>query len=120
MEDHFYKILSLFVGLIYLFLNNAKNSNTKKQAIESGPSGLQTVPTNNMNSSNTWKDKTQKAPIRKFRLQPITKKEPSLPVHHTTQLATQQRSGQKINHVLRRYSGWKKAIIMSELIRPYG
>ena len=120
MEDHFDKLLYLIVGLIYFFLNHARSSDTEKQTIEDRPSGPQTVPTTNTDWSNTWEDKTQKAPIRKFRPQPITKKKPSLPVHHTTQLATQKQPGQKINHALRRYSGWKKAIIMSELIRPYG
>jgi hypothetical protein len=122
MEDYFDKLLYLIVGCIYFFLSHTKRSNTEKHTTEDRPAGAPTVPATDADWSSTWEDKTKETPVEKFCLQPVVKEAPSPSVQRTTtQLATQQRPGQKINRILyRRHGGWKEAVIMSELIRPYG
>lgn len=121
MEDYFDKLLYLVVGFIYFFLGNAKRSNTEKQIAEDRPPRTPTVPAAESDWGNTWEDQTREEPTKKLRWQPIVREALCLPTQRaTTQLANQQWPKQQINRTLHRYGGWKKAVIMSELIRPYG
>jgi len=121
MEDHFDKLLYLIVGVIYLFLNNSKSSNADKKTMVGTPSEHQPAPTTDKNWPNTWEEKAPKARgIQKPWTQTVVKEMSPSPVRHTIpQLATQQPPSKKTDRVLRRYSNWKKAIIMAELIQPY-
>jgi hypothetical protein len=122
MEDHFDKLLYLVIGVIYLlFFNNAKSDNASKRTEADEPSEHQPAPTANPNWTNTWENKAPRAPVeRKTLPRAVTKKASPYPVHRSTsQLATQQLPpSRKIDRVLHRYSGWKKAVIMAELIQP--
>ncbi len=121
MEDHFDTLLYLIVGIIYLVFNNAKSSNADKKTVIDMPSKHQQAPTAGANWPSTWEGEAHKAPVVKKPLsQTAIKKVSPYPVHHPPlQPTTQQPSGKKIDRVLRRYSGWKKAVIMAELIQPY-
>jgi hypothetical protein len=107
MEDQFDKLLYLVVGVIYFYLHKAKNRNAEKQTIPDTPSERPSAPTTSTDWENTWGNDAQDAPVRKPLLQT------------TTHPAAQQPHGKKIDSVLRRYGGWKKAMIMRELIQPY-
>lgn len=121
MEDHFDTLLYLIVGVIYLVFNNAKSSNANKKTVIDTPSKHQQAPTAGTHWPDTWEGEAHKAPVVKNPLAPTDiKKVSPYPIHHTPpQPATQQPSGKKIDRVLRRYSSWKKAVIMAELIQPY-
>jgi hypothetical protein len=118
MEDQFDKLLYLVV--IYFYLHKAKNRNAEKQTIPDTPSERPSAPTTSTDWENTWGNDAQDAPVRKPLLQTAIAKGPLPPEHNTTtHPAAQQPHGKKIDSVLRRYGGWKKAMIMRELIQPY-
>ena len=121
MEDHFDKLLYLVVGVIYFYLHKAKNRNAEKQTIPDTPSERPSAPTTSTDWENTWGNDAQNAPVKKpLRQTAMAAKRPLLPEHNTaTYPAAQQLHGKKIDSVLRRYGGWKKAMIMHELIQPY-
>jgi hypothetical protein len=120
MEDHFDKLLYLVVGVVYFFLNKAKNRDAGEQPMTDHPPKYRPAPAASTDWENTWASDTQEAPVEKSLLQTSIAKRPLLPEHHTaTHPAAQKPQGKKIDRVLRRYGGWKKAVIMGELIQPY-
>jgi hypothetical protein len=120
MKDHFDTLIYLVVGVIYLMIKNAKSGNDDQKTVIDKPFEHPPAPKTRTNWANTWEDKAPKVPAaRKNLLQPVTKKESLYPAHRATpQLATQQPPGKKIDRVLRRYSSWKKAVIMVEFFHP--
>jgi len=120
MEDHFDKLLYLVVGIIYFFLNKAKNRDADERPVTDKPSERRPAPTTSTDWADTWRNDAQEAPVKRPLLQTSIAKVLPSPVHSsTTQPTDQQPRGKKIDRVLRRYSGWKKAMIMGELIQPY-
>ena len=120
MEDHFDKLLYLIVGIVYLFLNKAKNRDDEKRAMPSQPSEHQPASTASVDGPSTWKDGNSKRPGRQPLFKTSIEKMPPRPVRNAAaQRATQQLPSKKTGRVLRRYSGWRGAMIMSELIQPY-
>ncbi len=121
MEDHFDKLFYLIVGAIYFFLKSSNSRNTDQEPMKSKPFEHQPTPTADTDWSDTWANETQKVPVsRKPLLKTAIKEVLPYPDHaSTTRLSTPQPTDRKRDRVLRRYNGWKKAIVMSELIRPY-
>jgi hypothetical protein len=120
MKDHFDTLLYLVVGAVYLYLKKAKNRNAEKQTIPDTPSEPLPAPTTSTDWRDAWRNDTQEALVKKPLLQTAIAKRPLPAEHHTTpHPAAQQPHGKKIDRVLRRYGGWKKAIILGELIQPY-
>lgn len=120
MEDHFDTLLYLVVGIIYLIIKKAKSGDDDEKTVVYKPSEHQTATKTRTNWASTWEDKAPRAPaVRKDLSQIVTKQASLYPAHRTTpQLATQQPPSKHIDRVLRRYSSWKKAVIMVELFHP--
>jgi secreted Zn-dependent insulinase-like peptidase len=120
MKDHFDTLIYLVVGVIYLMIKNARSGNDDKKTVVDKPLEYQPAPKTRTNWANTWEDKASKAPAaRKNLSQTVTEKASLYATQRTTpQLASQQPPSKKIDRVLRRYSSWKKAVIMIELFHP--
>lgn len=121
MEGHFDKLLYyLIVGVIYLFLNNAKSRHAEKQTVANKDSESQPAPAAHTNWPNTRRSEVQETLVKKLPRQTTIAKRP-LPAEHgtTTHPSAQKPHGKRIDRRLRQYGSWKKAIIMSELLRPH-
>jgi hypothetical protein len=120
MENHLDKLLYLVVGVIYLFLNNAKSRHAEKQTVADEAPESQPATEAHADWLNTWGSEVQETPVvKKPLLQTTTTKRPLLSAHNTTtHPAAQQPLGKKMDHRLRRYGSWQKAIIMGELLQP--
>lgn len=121
MEDQFDKVLYLIVGIIYFFLKNSNSRNADTQPVAGKRAKHLPAPTSNTNRPDIWTSEVQEVPIAKKPL--LKNKIDEVPPHPgQTPLAkaiTQQPTDKKVDRMLRRYSSWKKVMIMSELIRPY-
>ena len=117
MEDHFENLLYLAVGVVYLVLKNwAGRQPIADKHVKSSP-----TPATNTNEFNTRKGAPPKALGVKKPL-PQHKMERVVPYHRHIPFAkeiTKQPTDKKIDRILRRYNGWKKAIVMREFIKPY-
>jgi hypothetical protein len=121
MGDYFDNLIYLVVGIIYLVISNAKNRKEEdKKLVADRPSERLPAPTASTGESGTWRHELQETPVRKPWLHTSILKVPPRPIHSTTsQPAGRRPSVKKIDRVRYRYGGWKKAIIMGEVIRRH-
>jgi hypothetical protein len=120
MEDYFDNLIYLVVGIIYLVINKTKNRKEDKKLVADRPSEQRPVPAASTGEPGTWRHELQETPIRKPWLQTSIPKVPPYTIHSTTsQPAGQRPSVKKVDRVRCRYGGWKKAIIMGEVIRRH-
>lgn len=119
MEGHFDKLLYLIVGVIYLFLNNAKSRHAEKQTVAKKDAESQPAPAARTNWPDIRNSEVQETLVVKNpSLQTAISKRPLPPEHDTTtHPAAQKPYGKRIYRRLRQYGSWKKAIIMNELLR---
>ncbi len=117
MEDVFVRIFFLMLTLaIPAILNRLKRFGIEEQEAEDradedfSPSSA-SIPA----ERNTQKEATQKIPVTT----PPTSPHPlHAKANNAPQLTSQQPVQPKIDRILRRYSGWKKALIIHEIMRP--
>ena len=124
MEDSFFKILCLIIiYAVPAILRHLKKLNTEAQPAEARPEDFPPPLASAPDWGDAWEEAAQEAPANTLYQPaptPPTAASPVDPKLHSTPQATSQKQVQpKIDRVLHRYSGWKKAIIMHELIRPY-
>ena len=121
MGDHFETLLYLVVGVIYFLIKNVKSRDVEKETIPHQPSKHQpTLADDGIDRAKTWRNDTQETPLAKPFLRTDVKKVLPRVVHSTNaQLATHHPPSKKTERLLYRHSGWRKAIIMGELIQPY-
>ena len=112
MEDHFDKILYLIIGILYIIFSHSNKHAPEEQPIEEAEDTLPPLP-----SASDWGDRWDQrrettTPVwdKKIEIAPAPnlQPKPALPLKPAT---TTRR--------LNRYNGWKKAIVMSEILRPY-
>jgi len=121
MEDHFETLLYLVVGVVYFLINNTKSRDVEKETLPHRPSKHQpTLADDSIDGAKTLRNDTQETLVAKPLLRTDVKKVLPRAVHSThAQLATQQFPSPKKERLLYRQNGWRKAIIMGELIQPY-
>ena len=124
MEDFFVKIFFLIIiSAVPAILRHLKKLDTEEQPAEDRPEDFLPPSASEPNWGDAGEEAAQEVPPNTLYPQATTTPTASSPVHpklHSTPQAASQKTVQpKIDRVLRRYSGWKKAIIMHELIRPY-
>jgi hypothetical protein len=110
----------LIVGVIYLFLNNAKSHHAEKQTVANKDSESQPAPAAHTHWPDTRNREVQETLVVKNpSLQNTIAKRLLPPERDTTiHLAAQKPYGKRIDRRLRQYGSWKKAIIMGELLQP--
>ncbi len=124
MEDNSSKLLYLVVAGIYYVVKyvvkNATSSTTEEWATTDEPVEPPSQPVPRENWANTWEEKVRKPPTPAPYLHTPKAMAMARPIAQTMAKPTlQQTSPPKAERLLRRYSGWKKAIIMHEIIQPY-
>lgn len=112
MEDRFDKIFYLVISIIYMVFSYIKKNAPKEQpTAQMTQDTLPPLPAA-LDWESPWKEVLQKTPApARYTQQPI----PSTNI--SRQPVTHQQP--KIERVLNRYTSLKKAIVMSEIIRPY-
>ena len=120
MEEYFDKLLYLVVGIIYFALTNVKKQNTEERPATNTPSVPPATPAARTDRVDMQGNQIQYVPQSAPLPQTSIAKTPLCLAHSTsTQSSIQQRPGKKTERIFHQYRGWKKAIIMSELIQPY-
>jgi len=121
MEDYVETLIYLVVGVVYLLIKNSNSRRVDEQQTVDHPSEHSPRPTSSLGPSSTWVEEAQEAPLAKVPLQKIGMESGSPRPRHSSPIArtVQQPTDKKVGRVLRRYSGWKKAVIMGELIQPH-
>lgn len=120
MEDYVDKLIYLVVGIVYFLIKNSNDRSVDHQPGEDHPANHPSAPTSSVGPPSTWDREAPQAPLTKVPLQRIGLESGSLHPGHTPPAAqtTQQPTDREISRTLCRYSGWKKAVIMSEIIQP--
>ncbi len=115
MEKDLYKLLYLLISIIYAIFNYHKKR-TRQETPETPLPPSTAVPDWDEElemATPAWKEVPEEAPA-------LTHDQPAItPVVSVQSKPSTTRRQPKIERVLDRYKGWKKAAVMSELIRPY-
>jgi len=113
--------LIYLVVVVYLLIKKSISRRVVDQPTVDYPSERSPRPTPSLDPSSTWVGEAQEAPSEKVSLQKtgIESRSPRPAPPSPTVQTTQQSTDKKVGHTLRRYRGWKKAIIIGELIQPH-
>ena len=121
IEEYVDELIYLVIGSTYFLVKYFNERDVEDQPTAEQPSSEHPLaPTSSVDPCSTWADEAQEASPVNASLQRTNIENKSPHPEHTppTTQAIQQPASKKVGHVLRRYSGWKKAVIMSELIQP--
>ena len=115
MEDGLDKLFYLLISIIYAIFSYSKKQARKEPPEVSLPPDT-TVP--------NWKDDWDEEVAMTTPAWEEAIQETPAPIHHPPTVPVQPRPPAarrqpKTERVLGRYSGWKKAAVMSEIMRPY-
>ena len=119
MEDHLKTILYLVGGVIYFLLTNTRGRKAEQPPAEDMPEDLLPPAAPAPDWVDAGEQAVQEAPATTLYPQATGTKASPTPVHPKPHNTPQKQPQPKIERVLSRYSGWKKAMIMHELLRPH-
>jgi len=122
MDDRFNMLLYLIIGVIYFFLKRENGHSADQQPADDKHTERQeSAPVASTDQSSAWASEARRVPVAK---KPLLRDKIERKLLHPgplrlTKERTKHPTDKKVDRVLRRYDGWKKAIVMGELIRPY-
>ena len=119
MEDHLDKILYLIIGIAYMIFSKSKNRNTEQPPEADMPEDLLPPAAPATDWIDAGEQAVQEAPATTLYPQATRTKASPTPVHPKPHNTSQKQPQPQIKRLLSQYSGWKKAMIMHELIRPH-
>ncbi|MHA7877540.1 MAG: hypothetical protein ACX93T_01285 [Bacteroidota bacterium] len=124
MEDYFGKLFYLVVGMVYFFVKHLNKHSVDEQPATDTTSERLPNPVSDTELPSTWTGAVQAAQqvsaVKKLSSQTAVKREAPDPDQAAViGRASQKPKNKQASRVLRRYGGWRKAIVMEELIRPY-
>lgn len=113
MEEHLDKIVYLIIAFVYTIFSHGRKRDTAVPPAKDGAEDLlpPSVP--------AWGATQEKPATTPYPQATPPALSPVYPQPHSTpKAAAQQQSQPTKDRVLSRYSGWKRAIVMQEIMRP--
>ncbi len=123
MQDHWGTIIFLIIVFFCKILEYTRAYSKEKQTIESRPENIPKTLAPELESEKVCEEKAQLASahalVQTVQKQPALASIQSRPHSSNLKSISQKQTLAPRVRLLSQYSGWKRAIVMSELIRPY-